>query len=129
MIYLLQIKKILQRGIDAEEANAILVKVNQIGTLSETFDTMDLAYKNDFIAIISHRSGETGDHFISDSPLPQVLDISRQVLHQGLIEWKNTTNSYELKRSLGLKQFIIQLNSCFYLRSNEKIWTSYFMTF
>ena len=43
-----------------------MVKVNQIGTLSETFDTMALAYENNFTAIISHRSGETGDHFISD---------------------------------------------------------------
>ncbi len=59
-------QKILARGIENKEANAILVKVNQIGTLTETFSAMDLAFKNDFVAIISHRSGETGDHFISD---------------------------------------------------------------
>jgi enolase len=59
-------EKILSRGIKNKEANAILVKVNQIGTLSETFSSMDLAFKNNFIAIISHRSGETGDHFIAD---------------------------------------------------------------
>ena len=59
-------EKILKRGIDNKEANAILVKVNQIGTLTETFSAMDLAFKNNFIAIISHRSGETGDHFIAD---------------------------------------------------------------
>ena len=59
-------KKILQEGIEKKQANAILVKVNQIGTLTETFQTMDLAYKNKFKAIISHRSGETGDAFIAD---------------------------------------------------------------
>lgn len=58
--------KILKRGIENAEANAILVKVNQIGTLTETFDALRLAYENDFIAIISHRSGETGDAFIAD---------------------------------------------------------------
>lgn len=58
--------KILQRGIDNKEANAILVKVNQIGSLSETFDTLKLAYDNNFKAIISHRSGETADSFIAD---------------------------------------------------------------
>jgi enolase len=58
--------KILQRGIDNKEANAILVKVNQIGSLSETFDTLKLAYENGFKAIISHRSGETADSFIAD---------------------------------------------------------------
>jgi enolase len=59
-------KKILAEGIEKKQANAILVKVNQIGTLTETFETMDLAYKNNFKAIISHRSGETSDAFIAD---------------------------------------------------------------
>jgi enolase len=59
-------KKILQEGIEKKQANAILVKVNQIGSMTETFETIDLAYKNDFIAVISHRSGETGDAFIAD---------------------------------------------------------------
>lgn len=58
--------KILKRGIDNKEANAILVKVNQIGSLSETFDTLKLAYDNGFKTIISHRSGETADAFIAD---------------------------------------------------------------
>jgi len=58
--------KILKRGIDNKEANAILVKVNQIGSISETFDTLKLAYENNFKAIISHRSGETADAFIAD---------------------------------------------------------------
>lgn len=58
--------KILQRGIDNKEANAILVKVNQIGSLTETFDTLKLAFDNNYKAIISHRSGETADAFIAD---------------------------------------------------------------
>jgi len=58
--------KILKRGIDNKEANAILVKVNQIGSLTETFDTLKLAFDNGFKAIISHRSGETADAFIAD---------------------------------------------------------------
>jgi enolase len=58
--------KILKRGIENKEANAILVKVNQIGSLSETFDTLKLAYEAGFKAIISHRSGETADAFIAD---------------------------------------------------------------
>lgn len=59
-------KTILKKGIEEKQANSILVKVNQIGSLSETFETLDLAFKNDFKAIISHRSGETGDSFIAD---------------------------------------------------------------
>lgn len=58
--------KILKRGIEQKEANAILVKVNQIGSLSETFDTLKLAFDNNYKAIISHRSGETADAFIAD---------------------------------------------------------------
>lgn len=58
--------KILKRGIDNKEANAILVKVNQIGSLTETFDTLKLAFENGYKAIISHRSGETADAFIAD---------------------------------------------------------------
>ena len=59
-------KKIFEAGIKSGEANAILVKVNQIGTLTETFEAMELGYNNNYKAIISHRSGETGDSFIAD---------------------------------------------------------------
>ncbi len=59
-------KAILKEGIDHKQANSILIKVNQIGTLTETFETMEMAYKNNFKCIISHRSGETGDSFIAD---------------------------------------------------------------
>jgi enolase len=56
----------LQQGIDRGVANSILVKVNQIGTLSETLDTINLAHKNGYSAVISHRSGETEDTTIAD---------------------------------------------------------------
>ncbi|MDQ6780630.1 MAG: phosphopyruvate hydratase [Candidatus Eremiobacteraeota bacterium] len=58
--------KFLQRGIDEGVANAILVKVNQIGTLSETIDCVKLAQTNGYNPVISHRSGETGDTTIAD---------------------------------------------------------------
>ncbi|MDQ6933626.1 MAG: enolase, partial [Candidatus Eremiobacteraeota bacterium] len=56
----------LQRGIDSKVANAILIKVNQVGTLSETLDAVDLAHKSGYRCVISHRSGETGDTTIAD---------------------------------------------------------------
>ena len=56
----------LRRGIDGGVANAILVKVNQIGSLSETLDTMRLAHESGYAAVMSHRSGETEDTTIAD---------------------------------------------------------------
>ncbi len=56
----------LARGIDKGIANAILIKPNQIGTLSETLDAMALARRHGYAAIASHRSGETGDTTIAD---------------------------------------------------------------
>jgi enolase len=58
--------KFLQQGIDEGAANSILVKVNQIGTLTETLDAIELARTNNMTAVISHRSGETEDTFIAD---------------------------------------------------------------
>jgi enolase len=59
-------KKCLQMGIDNHAGNAILLKVNQIGTITETLETIDLARKNNYKTIISHRSGETEDTTIAD---------------------------------------------------------------
>ena len=59
-------KKYLQKGIETKATNAILIKVNQIGTITETFDTVKLAKRNGFKTIISHRSGETEDTIIAD---------------------------------------------------------------
>ena len=58
--------KRLQMGIDQKVANSILVKVNQIGTLTETIDAVNLAYRNGYTAVMSHRSGETEDTTIAD---------------------------------------------------------------
>lgn len=59
-------KKYLQKGIDNHAGNAILIKVNQIGTISETIDTINLAKANGYNTVISHRSGETEDTTIAD---------------------------------------------------------------
>ncbi len=59
-------KKCLQMGIDNHAGNAILLKVNQIGTITETLETIDLARKNGYNTVISHRSGETEDTTIAD---------------------------------------------------------------
>jgi enolase len=56
----------LQEGIDRHVANSILIKVNQIGTVSETLDAIDLARRNGYTSVISHRSGESEDTFIAD---------------------------------------------------------------
>src|SRR5690606_14017846 len=56
----------LERGIEEGAANSILIKVNQIGTLTETLDAIELARTNNMTAVISHRSGETEDTFIAD---------------------------------------------------------------
>jgi enolase len=58
--------QILQQGIDNGIANSILIKLNQIGTVSETLDTIELAARNGYRCFVSHRSGETEDTFISD---------------------------------------------------------------
>ena len=56
----------LTKGIEERAANSILIKVNQIGTVSETLDAIDLARRNNYTSVISHRSGETEDTFIAD---------------------------------------------------------------
>ena len=58
-------KEVLQRGINEKCANSILVKLNQVGSVTETIETMKLANKNSYTSMISHRSGETEDAFIS----------------------------------------------------------------
>src|SRR4029453_7783917 len=56
----------LERGIEEVVANSILIKVNQIGTLTETLEAIELARVNNYTAVVSHRSGETEDAFIAD---------------------------------------------------------------
>lgn len=64
-LFVTNIKR-LQKGIEEKAANSILIKVNQIGTVSETIDVMELAKQNGYSRIVSHRSGETEDTFIAD---------------------------------------------------------------
>ena len=67
---------ILKRGIDQKVANSILIKPNQIGTLTETLEAVSLAAKNGYTSVISHRSGETSDYTIADiSMRPQISQI------------------------------------------------------
>ena len=56
----------LKKGIDLKVGNSILIKLNQIGTLTETFDAIQMAHRNGYTTIISHRSGETEDTSIAD---------------------------------------------------------------
>ena len=56
----------MKRGIKEKSANSILIKLNQIGTLTETIKTIELAVEEGFTTVISHRSGETEDTFIAD---------------------------------------------------------------
>ena len=56
----------MQRGIEEKSANSILIKVNQIGSLTETIDAVNLATRNSFTSVMSHRSGETEDTTIAD---------------------------------------------------------------
>ncbi len=58
--------RILKEGIERKAANAVLLKVNQIGTVTEALDAVDMAYGSDFGVMVSHRSGETSDDFIGD---------------------------------------------------------------
>jgi len=58
-------KEMLQKGLDKNVANSILIKVNQVGSITETLETMDLAKNNKYTSMVSHRSGETEDTFIS----------------------------------------------------------------
>ena len=59
-------KKILAEGIKLGVANSVLIKLNQIGTVTETLETVELAKKNGYTCMFSHRSGETEDTFLSD---------------------------------------------------------------
>ncbi len=64
-LFVTQVKK-LNEGIEKKVANSILIKVNQVGTLTETIETINIAKKNKYKNIISHRSGDTEDSFIAD---------------------------------------------------------------
>lgn len=79
-------KKLLQKGIELKMANAILLKLNQIGTVTETLETIKLAQENGYKTIISHRSGETEDNYIADFAVGLGLGQIKQVLCQEVKE-------------------------------------------
>ncbi|OFX58345.1 MAG: phosphopyruvate hydratase [Bacteroidetes bacterium GWA2_30_7] len=59
-------KAIVEKGIEQKVANSVLIKLNQIGSVTETLETIELAYRNNYKCFVSHRSGETSDSFIAD---------------------------------------------------------------
>ena len=91
--------KILADGIQQGIANAILVKVNQIGSLSETLEAVDLATRSGYRSIMSHRSGETEDTTIADLAVATTAAGSRPDLCRGPSGSRNTTSSCESRSS------------------------------
>jgi enolase len=92
----------LQKGIDLGVANSILIKVNQIGTLTETINTVNLAYRNAYTAVISHRSGETEDTTIADLAV---------ALNTGLIKTGSACRSERIAKYNQLLRIEEQLGS------------------
>ena len=82
----------LQRGIDEGIANSILIKVNQIGTLTETIDAINLAHRNGYTSITSHRSGETEDATIADLAVACAPARSRPARPRAATAWPSTTS-------------------------------------
>lgn len=83
-------KELLQKGIELKMANAILLKPNQIGTVSETLETIQLAQNNGYKTIISHRSGETEDNYIADFAVG--LDLGQ--IKTGSVSRSERTSKY-----------------------------------
>ena len=84
--------EILQQGIDRGVANSILIKFNQIGTLTETLDAIKLAHETGYSAVVSHRSGETEDTTIADLVVARLPDRSRPARCRAPTVWPNTTS-------------------------------------
>ena len=91
--------KIIAKGIKDNIANSVLIKLNQIGTVTETIDAINMAHKAGWTTVVSHRSGETGDTFIAD--LAVALNTGQ--IKTGSISrserLKNIINSYALKKN------------------------------
>jgi enolase len=82
----------LQKGIDRGVANSILIKLNQIGTVTETLDTIALAHVNRYSTVISHRSGETEDVTIADLAVATNAGQIRVARRHVLSAWRSTIN-------------------------------------
>jgi enolase len=90
--------KILKEGIQKNIANSILIKINQIGTLTETFAAIEMAKRAGYTAVISHRSGETEDSTIADIAVGCNAYRLRRVLCRVQIVWQNIINCCVLKK-------------------------------
>lgn len=99
-------KKRLTCGIRLQAANAVLVKVNQIGTLTEAMDTVRLAQENGYRAVISHRSGETEDSFIADLAVATGAGQIKQERPAVLTEMQSITSFSALQSSLARMESI-----------------------
>ena len=89
----------LRRGIEEKVANALLVKVNQIGTLTETLDAVDLAQRNGYTCMMSHRSGETEDTTIADLAVAVNCGQIKTGAPAGPSGWPSTTSCCGSRRS------------------------------
>ena len=101
--------KRLQKGIDEDTANSILIKVNQIGSLSETIDAVNLASKNGYSSVMSHRSGETEDNTIADLAV---------ALNTGQIKTGSASRSDRMAKYNQLLRIEEQLGSTAYFPGN-----------
>ena len=102
--------KRLQKGIDEDTANSILIKVNQIGSLSETIDAVNLASKNGYTSVMSHRSGETEDNTIADLAV---------ALNTGQIKTGSASRSDRTAKYNQLLRIEEQLGSTAYFPGND----------
>ena len=102
--------KRLQKGIDEDIANSILIKVNQIGSLSETIDAVNLASKNGYTSVMSHRSGETEDNTIADLAV---------ALNTGQIKTGSASRSDRMAKYNQLLRIEEQLGSTAYFPGND----------
>ena len=110
-------KKLLQKSIDLNAMNAILIKLNQIGTFTETVDTIKLAQNNQLGTIISHRSGETENTFISDLA---VASNSGQIKTGSLCRTDRTAKYNQLLRIDESENFSLQYANKKYLGCEGK---------
>ena len=94
MICLSRISNVLACGIKLGAANAILIKLNQIGTLSEALDAVEMAQKAGYRAVISHRSGESEDSFIADLAVATGAGQIKQVHPAVRTEMPNITSFF-----------------------------------
>ena len=96
----------IQRGIDTEAANSLLVKVNQIGSLSETMDAVNLAHRSGFTTMMSHRSGETEDTTIGTWRWRSAVARSSPAHRPVRTGWPSTTSSCASSRTSMMQLFM-----------------------